>query len=492
MKLTEKQTDLYFIVLSLITLPAVIYSYLKVIFFNDLYILLGSAVSADGFGFFPSNIDIAWETRPIGNRLLFYVLYKIGSPWYGDDFAFRMAVKVAVAVCILIICWYFALQVNKYISTPNKYAVFLLTALSLFTLHLIILLTTEFFAVLFALLTIALLLDTKKYTPYLAGCLMFFIITLKFVTVVFIPMAIIAWILLSNDINKPKIYRSVVGFICYCVAFIVMCGVWFKNFIPDLFLALMLHGRVSSVSLTTNLYQSFISGIDIWVVIPVLSVGGITGVLVLYDYLTTNKKTFGLLFISMWLCTGISLVIQAEWVTYHYTGLVLPSIISVILFTATNYKKHTTVVSTCILIALLVIFGFTCSIWTNTNGNYWDYKIKDTELMQTKFNITNQTAMLYLDVGISNYFIGVQNACRETYPLIIQRGYGLGLSNTTAYINAKECIMNYNGDYLIYDGSITDPEIKTKLNNEYIKVYYGSYKGINFPPSDLYQRNVSI
>ena len=59
MKLNTISADLYFIILSLVTLPAVIYSYLKVVFNDDIHIYFGVARAASFIGSFPGNIDLA-------------------------------------------------------------------------------------------------------------------------------------------------------------------------------------------------------------------------------------------------------------------------------------------------------------------------------------------------------------------------------------------------------------------------------------------------
>ena len=488
MDIKELFTKYYFRILAIITLPIVLYSYLKIIFFNDIYTFFGSAILADGFGGFPANIDIAWETRPIGNRLIFYTLYKVCSGWYGNDIAFRIATKLAVAVLILIVSWYFAVQLHKYLTTVNKSAIFLITVLSLLTLHLILLLETEFFAATLAFLAIALLLSNNKYANIISGIVMVFIILLKIITIIFIPMIIIAWLLISQEFNKSKLYLGIIGIIGATAAFAVMCVVWFKHFIPDTLLMILLHNRASEPILT-RVFQLLTYSIGMWWFIPVLIIGVTSGVIIFYDLFKSNNIKYASLFILMWLCTPIAVIIQAEWTTvYHYTGLVIPSVISILLFLYTHYRTKQEFIFTGIIIIIMCTFIMTCSVWTNTNEHYWDYKLTDAILMETQFKLSDQPSMLYLDVGISSYFIGVPDACRETYPLIIVRGYTSGLENEPSYQSAKSCLLKYKGDYFIYDGSIKDPEIATKINNEYIKVYNGSYNGINYPASNLYQR----
>jgi uncharacterized membrane protein len=481
--------NLYFILLSLLTLPAVIYSYLKIVFLNDVYILFGSSILADGLGVFPSNIDTAWETRPLGNRIVFYLLYKVCEPLYGNDFLFQVGTKAVVAVIIIAVCWYFAVQVCKHLKELNVYAVFLLTTVSLFTAHLMILLTTEHFAVIFTILAISLLLSKNKYANILSGGILLFIILLKMITIILIPMAIISVILITKEINKTKLYYCIVGFIISILMFTIMCAVWFKHFISDSLLIIILHNPGYNTTLLVKVQALIFHSLGMWWFIPVSTVGVISAVIVLYEFIKTNNRLYAAMFIVLWVCPLVSVLIQYEWAPHHYTALILCSTISILLSISTNYKKYHLVAVTVIILFILIAFGMTSSIWQDTHEHMWDNNIHDANIMKQSFGISDQSDILYADVGISAYFVGgIPSACRETYPWVIRSGYKIGLANEPAYLSAKKCIMDYSGKYILYDGAITDPDISTKITAEYIKVYNGTYWHPVYPPTDLYQR----
>lgn len=488
MNLTPKLNDFLYALLAAITLMISMYSYFKVVFLNDVYTFLGSSILADKLGSFPANLDIAWETRPVGNRLIFYVLYKLAEPFYGNDFLFCILTKIIVAAVILIISWYFALQVNRYLKQPHKYAVFLLTALSLFTMHLMLLLTTEFFAVVIAFLAIALLISDKKHANIISGIMMVLIILLKIVTITFIPVIILAYLLITQDITKQKIYLCIIGFLGALTAFTLMCIIWFKNFISDTLLMLVLNNPGTGISMFVRVYRLFSTGFSIWWFLPITSIGVIAGVLVFHEYTQRDSKTNLILFSFLWICPLVLVFIQSSWAAYQYAGLAISSVISIILFLSTNYQKQQIVPFTFIIFFIMCSFGLSCSTWTDIHGDTWSNQLNITNTMKTQFNLSNQPNILYLDSGISAYFIGVPVACRETYPLIIQRGYDWNLTKEPAYVNAKKCIIDYNGDYLLFDNRIDDPEITAKINHEYKKVYNGSYWGVVYPPTDLYKK----
>jgi hypothetical protein len=352
--------------------------------------------------------------------------------------------------------------------------------------------STEFFAVILSFLAIALLLSNQKYANLSCGILLLLIILLKIITIIFIPIVIISWILITQNANKNKILYCVYGFCGFLLAFTLMCITTFKNFIPDTLLMPLLSDPGSELSILTRLYLSIMHSIGIWWFIPILPIGIFVGLIVFYGFIHTNKKLFLLLFSILWFCPLVTIFIQSEWPPHHYAGLIITSVISIILFLSTNYKEYSLIIIALIIAVIMILFGLTCSVWQDTHKTMWDdHQIKDSTTMKNQFNLSDQSSLLYLDVGVNAYFIGVPGACRETYPLVIRIGYKNNLKNKTAYINAKKCIIDYNGTYLLYDGGIEDPDIASKINLEYTKVYNGTPWHTVYPPTDLYKKNIA-
>jgi hypothetical protein len=347
---------------------------------------------------------------------------------------------------------------------------------------------TEWLTVIIAVFTIALLLSDNKYAHGLAGSLLILIVLMKLVTVIFIPLLIIAWLLIEGGWYRPtKIRRLVFGLETALLAFVVAWALWFKNFIPDLILTLGLHDP-SGIEITTRLYQLLIQSMAVLWFMPILVAGLISGIFVFIDFIHRNARFQQLLFIIMWLCPVISVLIQSEFFLYHYSALLIPSLISIILFISKSYAKYQVIAFTIIILFTLAIFGATCSIWTDTHEHIWDNQISNASIIKEKFNIGTEP-VLYLDTGTTAYFLGAPSACRYTYPLVIRRGTNLGLTNTTAYINAKECIMKYNGDYIIsLDGTVGDPDIDRKIAILYQKVYSGSAWSNKDRTGDIYKK----
>jgi hypothetical protein len=486
--------NVYYILLTLITLPIVIYSYLKVVFNDDIHIFFGVEKLATFFGSFPANVDIAWETRPVGNRLIFYGLYKIFQSISNNEFLFQIGVKGLAAVVILIVCGYFAYQVSKRVTTPNKYAIFLLTCISIFSLHIMFLMETEFIATVAALLTIALLLSESKYAHFMAGFILFGIFILKFVTIIFIPITIAAWILLEKKLKAWTFMKCLFGIEVAAALFVISCFIWFKHFFSDLWLTIILHDT-SSFGIGFRTYEMLIQSLAVPWFMPVMFIGLLAGVLVFIDYIKQKNKLLITAFILMWVSPLLSTYIQSEFFLYHYTGLIIPAVISIIIFLTTNYQKHTKVIFTLVLIITSGIFFMSCSIWTDTHAHIWDNQISNASIIKEKFNISDKTTILYLDTGTTAYFLGAPSACRYTYPLITNRGYAIEKVNSSLeYANAKSCIMNYTGKYIVaLDWSLNgDPDISTKVKSEYTKVYNGSWWSYKDETGDLYERKDMI
>lgn len=488
MDIKEILTKNYFLLLAVVTLPAVIYSYLKVVFNDDTHIFFGVARLADTMGSFPSNVDMGWSTHPVGLRSVYYLLYKLTEPLYGNEFALQITSKALVGVVVILVAYYFAKQVKQKLPVLNVYAVFLITALSFFTLHIMFLMEAEFFACILTVLAIALLLSDSRKANILAGGVMVAVILMKIVTVVYIPVIIAAWILITGYYKSEKLFNCFFGFEVASAAFVVACLLWFKNVVPDTLMMLSLHDP-SGHGMATRMYMMVIQSLGVSWFIPILLAGVVTGVIVFYDLIKYSNRFHQCLFIIMWISPLSLVFIQSEFFLYHYMGLIIPSVVSILIFMTVNYPKHQELLFTLITVFTILIFGITCSIWQDSHEHIWDKHISDAKIIENQFNISKQPSVLYLDTGITAYYLGAPSACRYTYPLIIRRGYGLNLNNTSAYVSAKGCIMNYTGDYLVsLNGDVSDPEINAKIATEYKKVYNGTRWGTTASTGDIYRR----
>jgi len=477
-------TDLKWVIVTALTLPVVIYSYLMLVFSDDIHVYFGVAKIAGYFGSFPANIDAAWESKPVLNRLIFFGLYKIFEPIKDNELLFQIGTKAAVAIVILLACAYMAREVRRKNGNLNTYAVFLIAAVSILTVHIMCIMECEFFAIIGSFLAIGLILSESKYANAFAGIVMVGIFLLKGLTIIMIPMIIIACLLIDRDGTYKKLKYTSVGFVAATGLFLLSCIIWFHNFIPDSLMLFSL-AKPANLSIIERSILMLRQTPSILWNIPVLCAGGITTLFLLSDYRRTKDRLRAALLISVWIISLFIAYAQAEFWIYHYTPLILPAVVSIILFLSSHYKSTD-------YIAVMAIIGLTLAIWfvgtsifTDTHANQWAGLEKDKLFVQA-INIGKEPSVLYLDSGNSPYYVEAPSACRYIAPVIIRRNMGdRDLTNQPAYTQEADCIMSYEGKYIVLDEDwfgLHEP-MNSKIANEYRLIYRGYFW-------NLYQRAV--
>lgn len=160
------------------------------------------------------------------------------------------------------------------------------------------------------------------------------------------------------------------------------------------------------------------------------------------------------------------------------------------------------------LIVLLCIF-FMLATWgvlhqpagimTDYEIKFWDSKEPQADIINQKFHLDQEPALLYLDPGDAPYFFRANSSCRYIAPLPIQRDApGWDLTGLPQYWEEYDCVMDYTGQYIVFDAGnhydgITDwfsesfedrLPIMQKIHSEYQLVYNGSWR--------IYQRNPGL
>ena len=284
---------------------------------NDARIYLGAAAQADYFGGFPQGLDIAWEIKPVGNRLIAYLLYHIGQP-FGDDAHY--IIRAVVLMAIIAIAWYASKQFK------TKYT-FLLIFFSLTTCANFCMFQAEYFSVLLSFLCIALILSDNKWCNYAAGPVMLWVFLCKGITGVFVIPIIISVILLKKD-WVPNIKRFVVSCMVSGMLYFIACLTIFQNSIPDMILSKSL-ARVGIYPILRALDIATFMGGTIYLYIPVILIGAVAGILLLYSYYGAAKFW---LILGLW-CVPVAMIfLQGEFFVYHYLTLVIPSVISIVAY----------------------------------------------------------------------------------------------------------------------------------------------------------------
>ena len=289
---------------------------------NDARIYIGVEHLAAQYYPFPQNIDICWEIKPIGNRLINYIIYKLASVFapFEDHAMFGVAVKFIALIAVLLIAAYFA-------HTLQNRPAFWITLLAFLTCANFCILQAEWWACLLAILAVALIASGKTWQQIAAGFLLVFILLIKGISgLLFIPIVCMVYLL-----AKPQ-QKAIVNVLAGCLSgFALFCitavTIW-KNMIPDIFLAPQL-AKVGIYTPIESVMYFVMQLVVSPIYIPVLLPGFFAAVLywVLVKHTPAEKVAFAL----MWLVPAVMVLISSEFFLYHYFWLVLPAIATLIL-----------------------------------------------------------------------------------------------------------------------------------------------------------------
>jgi hypothetical protein len=473
-----KKNDLYLLVLTIATLPITIYSYLMVGFTVNTHAFFGAAKLVDFYGAFPSNVDMSWESRPIINRMIFYGLYKLFEPLKNNDFMFQIGTKATVAVAILCVCAYFAWMICRKCEHLNVYAVFLISALSFFTLHAGCILEAEFFAALGAIFSMGLLLSESKWANGVAGVILAGVFLIKGLTGVMIPVVLVSCFVFDKENILKKLKYVLSGMVTSGVAFAVSWYLWFPNFIPDILYSFEIV-NVPGNNLVVRTYWLLIaSSLPLWY-IPIVCMGVIASVYIIWGYIRSKKYLMVTSVITLWVLATVNVMIQGEFIANHFTLWIVPSLISILLFLSIHYRNNN-------LTGVLVVVGITLcvwfamsSVWTSGSEIQIDsnnQRIMEAGAIKQNYILDRSETILYLDYD-SPYFLGNPTACRHTTSptMVLATDINRAITNTQAYKDEMTCIMNYRGDHIVIRPEwfgINEPA-NSKITKEYRMIYSG-------------------
>jgi len=406
---------------------------------GDIRTYQGVARLADYFGSFPTNIDLAYESKPIANRMLNYFLYKISSIFttFGTP-EYEMLIKFISILCVIIICYYFSTKFE------NKY-IFLLSVLAFLTPTNTLTLIPDWWAPLIALFALTLFLTNKPSNHYLSGIMITIMFLLKGPTIILvIPIACALYLLKDNDwLNCLK--RGAISSSLFLI-FILLCG-YFKNIIPDMILSTYYVHQIY-YDFQTTLILLIQNLIPLYFCMPIF-IAGLIGACILYLKLTKNKEINKILMlILMWISSLLYIFIQNEFYLTHYLILLVPSIISLILLSNKLIKQFIT-----IIIIIFIILTVVSIYETDKEPSIANRIIENISAIQ------NQEHILYLDSGQAPYYFQSNTSCRFIQSLPFQRNTDIWNITTTPYYQENfKCIMDYQGKYIIMDGYLRTPE----------------------------------
>ena len=282
---------------------------------NDVRIFIGVEYIADKFYQIPYGFDLAWEIKPIGNRIVNWIMYKLASPFasINNPFWFGVSVKVFALIAVIVVSLYFADAVK------SQYA-FELAVISMTAIGNISVLQAEWWAVLLALVCVGLLLNDR---PILVGLLFVGIFLLKGITILMIiPILCAAFIL--KDKKLPEQFGGMyLGAMIGIGMFSILSIVFWKHTISDMLMSAPV-AYIGFVPVTT-LIKFAAGGIPFSVAqMPVVAAGIIAAICcIIY-----RRNIIAMFF--LWILPLITIVLQPELMIYHYFLLTIPAIATIL------------------------------------------------------------------------------------------------------------------------------------------------------------------
>jgi hypothetical protein len=455
--------------------PLILISYLLERFTGDVRIYLGTGMITDMMG----GLDAAWEIKPPGNRLLFYVL----SKFPGDSFQFQILTKAAVAVITICIIYYFAKQLSEN-TTISFDKIFLITFISIFAVSDYFLFETEWFATILVLLMIGLYLSKDPVLWFIAGFLCLPLLLLKGITVVLIGIVIASVCLFTKREGILSGLTFVEGGLLGIAALPLLQFLYFPHLLSDFILSSAL-SHASQMDLIQRCINWINFGMTTYWYAPVVAIGiAFLFAIYYYDCLQHPKRFLWLLF--AWVCAGSIAFIQGEFFWYHFTPLIIPAILTIVYFMELDTGwKYTFYVTVALLVGMWIFYaagwGFALAGFHNT---YWDGRDSEASDLNLKYNLSGQPSLLYLDPGDAVWYFHAKSASRYTCPLPVQRD-SLNWS-MSSYLDYKENyadIVGYNGKYIVssdkwfFQNMTQDKQrIRDKIDLDYVKVDNGTWE----------------
>lgn len=292
-------------------------------FTNDVAIFMGVENIADKFYPFPQGIDLAWEAKPIGNRIINYLILKAAEVFvpFSDAVNFVVVAKAIALAVLIIVAAYVAYVLG------GRYT-FWVIFFAFTTCCNFCIMQAEWWAVLLSLAALACLMHDNPHAPYIAGFLFIFVGMIKGITAfLFIP--VVCGVYLLGKPQQNAMVKVLCGVLATTVAVcIAQLTIW-PNMLPDLLLAPAITGmgRLGVYDQTLMFVGQSITSL---IYIPVLIIGFGSAAILLYSGYFKEWKPLAI-FSVMWLSVMALVFIHSEFFAYHFFIYVIPSIVTIVL-----------------------------------------------------------------------------------------------------------------------------------------------------------------
>jgi hypothetical protein len=421
-------------------------------------------------------LDQAWEIKPPGNRILFYLLSKIP----GEGMQYQIVMKAVVAIAAILIIAYFAYQISRKMDIDYD-IVFILSFLGVFAISDYVMLEVEWFCVLLMMLMIALWLSDEWLLWELAGLLTLPLFLMKGISVFYI-ITVFAIVHLLDKRTFTDDIAFYTGAFWAALAFIVLQLTVFPHMLSDMILSSLT--GVISYDIVTSITRFFTMTITSYMFIPVIATGLALLLLVYYYDVLAHPKSFFWILVA-WGSAAAIPFIQGEYFQYQYAGMIIPAIVTILWFISLKTDwKYVFPAVLCMIMIVWVFFsvGLGMSVY-GYHTSYWDDRSAAAQDLDEKYNISGQDTLLYLDPGDAPWYFRSISASRYICPLPVQRDTNkTALTNTTAYIENCNDIIDYTGKYIVgvdwwfFQNMTPDKQvIRDKIDSEYTMVANSSW-----------------
>lgn len=446
---------------------------------------------------FPSNINYFWEIKPIMNHVVNYFLVVVTNFFipFENHFAQEILIK-AIAIGIAIFaCWLFSRNVLK---IKHGFLISFFGSMCVLNVNS---LQAEWWSLFLVMIATALLIEENRWWHYISGMLLMFAFLTKGTTISLVVSGICALIVLNHKVDWA---RAVTGFIVTGSLFLLSNYTIWKTLVSDIILAPQL-SHVFEYSMTGQAIAVVVATIiAVSIYLPCAGIGGTYGLIWLKNHLK-DPRIYA--FVAMWGITFVVIWIQNETFAYQFYPLILPAIISLILFETETprerpgkkFKRENIITA-----SIVLLFGMYCIFYMPTISYYGsqektmnDFFWEQSDKINKEFDLPNQSSVVYIDTGSGPYYFSSRSECKYPAPLIIQRAN----PNRTFILELKQnqeefaCLMNTTSAFIVADGPIGPEDswfgndtyqkaaIIQKLRNEYVSVHSGGWQ--------IYKRNIS-
>jgi hypothetical protein len=464
---------------------------------NDVRIFYGVEELGIKYLSFPQSVYGGfWEIKPVGNHICEFLIASFTNIFVPfSNHALQEPIIKCIAVALVIFAsWIFSRNILKI-----KYS-FLLCFFGMFCALNLNILQAEWWAIIFAMISCALFISEKNYCHYIAGALLIWVLLVKGTTGALIVSAVCVVLIFNKHIDW---IRGLIGFILMGLTFLAADIFIWPQMIPDILMAPILShvgeydwiGQIGVTGIATVISMS--------IYIPCIGIGIIYGGVWLKNHIHDPRAKW---FVISFLAPLCMVFYQSESFAYQYYVFLLPAIVGIVLYEIDTPKERGMTKKikreNVIAATILILFAMWCVLYSpqpiwGLEQNYGVQELKmnnyfneNANAIEVKFNLSKESALLYLDTGSGPYYTnGVNSSCRYVAPLILQRANPgrLIVSNLSQYWDAYNCTINYQGRYILADGplgkadgwfgldSVEKKNIVKKVGDEYTEVFSGAW-----------------